>query len=617
MLTDHSLLFEHIHDAILALDSAGYILSVNPATSRILGYPAEELQGKHLCIIYDNKNDRVKCDYELGRAAQQGTFSGEGWRTRADHSKFWGELTISAIREGDEFTGYVCTLHDISARKKQELELRHSEERFRLMVEGVKDYAIFMLDPLGHIMTWNEGAQKTKGYAPSEIIGKHFSTFYTAEDLANGKTEMELKIAVKIGKYEEEGWRVKKDGSLFWAHVTITALFNDQNKHIGFSKVTRDLSAQREREEIARQTEEKYRLLVEQVSDYGIFMMDDKGRVISWNEGAKRILGYTEDEIVGKYFSTFYPEEDVMNGKPGYELKYAAAHGKYEEEGWRVRKDGSRFWANAIISTIYNNDGLHVGFSKVTRDLTERKEAETLLRQTYERYRLLAEELKVANAELEQFTSIVSHDLQEPVRTIKSFLSLIDKKVSEGAYDELDRYVSKSVTAANRMKELIHNLLNYSQLGKNEIIRKTADVTEMIDEALQNLKPAIESTGARVNIRNSVAGVSCDRIQVIQLIQNLVGNALKFTENKLPEIEVSCVKENGVIRFSVADNGIGIAKDDMNKVFEIFRRLNTNVDYPGTGIGLAICKKIVDRHKGKIWLESEPGRGTTFYFTLN
>ncbi|MDQ3279503.1 MAG: PAS domain S-box protein, partial [Bacteroidota bacterium] len=467
-------------------------------------------------------------------------------------------------------------------------------------------------------------AKRLKGYHSSEIIGKHFSTFYTAEDLETKKPERELKIAVATGKYEEEGWRIKKNGSLFWANIVITALYNEQNQLIGFSKVTRDLTERKEAEEGLRQSEERYRALVEQLTDYGIFMLDEKGRIISWNEGAKRIKGYTADEIIGKYFSIFYPEEEIINGKPAHELRVAKAVGKYEEEGWRLRKDGTRFWANVVITAVYDKGGAHIGFSKVTRDLTERKEAERALKQSYERYRQLAAELKEANAglqyvnqELEQFTSIVSHDLQEPVRTIKSFLQLIDIKLSQGQYEDLSLYIQKSIGAANRMRELIQNLLHYSQLAKNEVVMEKIAVEDVVNESIQNLKTAVEGSGARIYVESEIEEFEGDRVQIVQLIQNLLSNALKFTRAENPQVTIRCRMEDGHVKFSVADNGIGIAESDMNKVFEIFRRLHTDKTYPGTGIGLAICKKIVDRHRGRIWPESEIGKGTTFHFTLN
>lgn len=625
MLPNCQSVLQHLPEAILVLDQDGYITYVNNKALDITGYSENDLLQKPFAILEQNLSGAYKCAFEIGEALKRGFFEGEGWKLKKDGSRFWSGTTISPFgTETGATRGYYCCMRNLSEKKEQELQLRQSEERFRLMVEGVKDYAIFMLDTEGHILTWNEGAQRTKGYSSQEIIGKHFSTFYTATDLEDKKPERELKIAIATGKYEEEGWRVKKNGSVFWANVVITALFNENNQHVGFSKVTRDLTERKVNEEHLRQSEERYRSLVEQVLDYGIFMLDEKGRIISWNEGAKRIKGYTTEEILGKYFSIFYTEEDIIMGKPAHELKVARTSGKYEEEGWRLRKDGSMFWANILITAVYNNHGQLIGYSKVTRDLTERKESERALRESYDRYRMLAMELKHANAELsyanqelEQFTSIVSHDLQEPIRTIKSFLQLIDIKLEEGTVSELKAYLTKSVNAANRMRELIQNLLHYAQLSRGEMISQTVDVNNLFSQAIQNLRTAIEANNAHVQIENEVAFIHGDPVQLVQLVQNLVGNALKFTVSDAPQIRIRCSKENGVVQFSVSDNGIGIAKGDLNKVFEIFKRLSTEKAYPGTGIGLAICKKIVDRHHGRIWPESIPGKGTTFYFTLN
>lgn len=624
-LPDYNLLFNSINEGIIILDRDGYIKWINPAASNITGYAQGDILNKPLSIIYERKDDTIKAEYELGLAQKSGKYIAEGWKSRKDNRRFWGELTISPIYDKNRSTGgYCCILRDVSEKKETEIELRKSEERYRLMVEGVKDYSIFMLDQGGHIMTWNDGARSIQGYSPAEIVGKHFSIFYTAEDLDDGKPERELRIAIATGKYEEEGWRVKKNGSVFWASVVITALFNEQNKHIGFSKVVRDLTERKESVESLRQSEERYRSLVQQVTDYGIFILDEKGRIASWNEGARRIKGYTADEIIGKYFSIFYPEEDILNGKPAYELKIAKAEGKYEEEGWRIRKDGSRFWANVVITAVYGADNLLLGFSKVTRDLTERRESERALKQSHDQYRMLTEELKkintelsYANEEMEQFTSIVSHDLQEPIRTIKSFLQLIDMKLDAQQNKELKTYISKSINAATRMRELIQNLLHYSQLSKGELETETVDVNDLINQALQNLKTSVEISDAEIIVENDLHTITGDRIQLGQLIQNLISNALKFTNDARPLIRIRAGKENDHAKFAISDNGIGIAREDLHKIFEIFRRLDTEKSYPGTGIGLAICKKIVDRHKGKIWPESEKGKGTTFYFTLN
>src|SRR5882762_445561 len=256
------------------------------------------------------------------------------------------------------------------------------EEPFRLFVESVQDYAIFMLDPEGRIVTWNAGAERAKGYKASEIIGRHFSSFYSAEDVRAGRPQRLLDLALKDGRVEDEGWRVRKDGSQFWANVTITAVRDAAGKLIGFGKVTRDLTEHRRVDIALRHSEERSRLFIEAVQDYAIFMLDPEGSVITWNAGAERIKGYKASEIVGQHFSRFYPEEDVRGGKPAWELEVAGREGRYEDEGWRLRKDGSRFWANVIITAIRDSAGILLGFSKVTRDSNERMLAQKSLEES-------------------------------------------------------------------------------------------------------------------------------------------------------------------------------------------------------------------------------------------
>ena len=608
--------------AVMMLDTEGVIRYINPFTETLTGYATNELINKPFSILEKQEEKDFQQDYELSTALKNKTSLLQGWKVKKDGSQFWAEVSLApSFSESNDLLGYSCVIKDISETKQREWNLKKTEEQYRLMVEAVKDYGIFMLGPKGHIMTWNDGAEKIKGYKKAEILGKHFSTFYTLEDIQDNKPARELEIAIQTGKYEEEGWRIRKDGSVFWANIVITALFNEENKLIGFSKVTRDLSERKKAEERLLQSEERNRLLIEQVKEYGIFMMDEKGRIISWNEGAMRMKGYSAEEIIGKYFSIFYSEEDILKGKPAMELKVARETGKYEEEGWRVRKDGTRFWAHVVVTAIHV-DGALIGFSKVTRDLTERKEAERALKRSYAQLQLLAEELKSANAELayknnelEQFTSIVSHDLQEPVRSIKSFLQLIDMKLVEN--EDLRKYIHKAVGASDRMKELIRNLLQYTQLAKVDPEFEMVSLKALFGEALQNLKPVIESTDATIEFNCKIDSVVGDRVQLLQLLQNLLSNALKFTYDVKPKVKIACKKEGSHYKFSVSDNGIGIAKDDLNKIFEIFKRLHTKKEYPGTGIGLAICKKIVDRHGGSIWPVSEPGKGTTFHFTID
>lgn len=263
-------------------------------------------------------------------------------------------------------------------------------------------------------------------------------------------------------------------------------------------------------------------------------------------------------------------------------------------------------------------------FFKGYQGFNRAKEAEKALRDSYERYRLLADtlratntELRYANEELEQFTSIVSHDLQEPIRTIKSFLQLINIKLNAAQNEDLKTYINKAISAADRMRELIQNLLHYTQLTKGEMVQQNIHVATLINEAIQNVKTSVENSNATIIVETDVEHLKGDHVQLVQLIQNLLSNALKFTNSEKPKIKISSFQENGHVKFAVSDDGIGIAEADLNKVFEIFRRLHTQKTYPGTGIGLAICKKIVERHHGRIWPESKPGQGTTFYFTIN
>jgi PAS domain S-box-containing protein len=629
MVLNHDMFLGAIDDyAILTLNQDGLIQSHNSATTIITGYQPGELHGLPLSIFYtDEDKSKKRSDHELSLALKMGKLTVEAPKVKKDGTKYWAHSSLYPVyNELHKHVGFTVLLKDVNTKKLAEVEAREQEDRYRLIVEVVKDYSIFMLSPTGDILTWNDGAQKIKGYRSSEIIGKHFALFYTRQDIESGKPELELELAIQNGRHEDEGWRVRKSGSLFWCSVVITPLYNRYNELIGFSEVTRDLSEKKKEEELLKQSEERYRLLVGQVRDYGIFMLDEKGRIISWNEGAQRIKGYTADEILGKYFSIFYMEEDKINDRPEQELKVARQYGKYEEEGWRVRKDGTMFWANVVITAIHNEQGVFLGFAKVTRDLTERREAEVAIKESSKQYKLLADELKEtnrdleeANKELEQFTSIVSHDLQEPVRSIKSFLVLIEKKLSEPNtnIDELKTYIAKSIKASNRMRELILNLLHYAQLSKEDISYETVNVDEMIGEVLQNLKSNIDTTGATISINTEVKSVAGNRIQLMQLVQNLLTNSLKFVNGRTPHIKIGCSKKADHVLFSIADNGIGIAKESETKVFELFRREHTADKYPGMGIGLSICKKIVERHHGQIWPQSEPGKGTTFYFTLN
>ena len=504
-----------------------------------------------------------------------------------------------------------------------------------LLLQSIKDYAIFMLNPQGIIVSWNEGAKRIKGYTANEIIGKHFSIFYTQEDLDDKKPERELKIAIATGKYEEEGWRVRKDGSLFWVNVIITTVYNEKGEHIGFSKITRDLTQRKYSEDQLKRSEERYRLLVEQVKDYGIFLLDTTGHISSWNEGAARINGYSTNEILGKHFSIFYPPEDIADKKPERELEIAVTTGKYEEEGWRIRKDGTRFWVGVVITAIFNAEKELIGFAKVTKDLTEKRKAENDLKESFERYRLLAEELNKtnirlseANNQLEQFASIASHDLKEPLRKITTFTDMVMADKKNQFSETTENYLLKIIDASRRMRFMIDDILAYSSLVQNQdpecvsLQKILNETTELLDQAIKDKKAVIHS--------DRLPEMSVVPSQFGQLFQNLISNSLKFSRKDVPpEIDIThqflnSQQVNGAatgsttkyLQLQFRDNGIGFDQKDAEKIFDLFKRLHTRQEYAGTGIGLAIVKKVVENHKGFISAQSAGEQGALFRILL-
>jgi PAS domain S-box-containing protein len=377
----------------------------------------------------------------------------------------------------------------------------------------------------------------------------------------------------------------------------------------------RNVTARKAAEEELRSSEELLRLLVNGVEDHAIFMLDPAGNVVSWNTGAERIKGYRAEKVLGRHFSCFYQREDIEAGKPAIELAAAAANGWVEDEGWRVRKDGSRFWANVMISALRDPSGKLRGFAKVSRDITVRKEAEETLRQQESLERQSAE-LKRSNEELQQFAYIAAHDLQEPLRMVASYTQLLARRYKGRLDSDADEFIGFAVDGAHRMQLLIRGLLTYCRVettgkGPSEISSAAA-----LEKALLNLQSAIEESGAVVT-QDALPTVSADEVQLVQLLQNLVGNAIKYRGTDPPRVHVSAKKNGaGEWTISVRDNGIGIDPRYFEKIFVMFQRLHGREEFSGTGIGLTVCKKIVERHGGRMWVESEPGKGSTFSFTL-
>jgi PAS domain S-box-containing protein len=377
--------------------------------------------------------------------------------------------------------------------------------------------------------------------------------------------------------------------------------------HRGITERIRGDAALREadrkqREDVSRETEERIRLLVAGVKDYAITFLGPDGRVTSWNPGAERMEGYRAHEIIGQPLARFYTPEDVASGAPEQNLAHAVAQGHYQGEGWRLRKDGSRFWADIVMNTLRDDAGELRGFAKFTRDISERKRVE--------------DDLRRSNEDLERFASVASHDLQEPLRMVGSYVQLLAKRYRGQLDADADEFIGYAVDGALRMQRIIEDLLAYSRIGTRGDALVPTDANVALAHVVVGLKLAIDESHASLT-SDHLPAVRADPGQLEHVFQNLLSNALKFRGAEPPRVHVSAVRIDGQWRFDVQDNGIGIDPQYFGRIFVIFQRLHGRADYPGTGIGLAITKKIVERHGGRIWVESRPGGGTTFFFTLS
>jgi len=474
----------------------------------------------------------------------------------------------------------------------QDRRVLNAERRLQLVIDSIHDSAIFMLDPAGRIETWNRGAELIKGYKRHEILGKKIHAFYTPEERASGRPEQLLDEARVKGRVEDEGWRVRKDGTRFWADTTVTAVCEMDGELIGFVRVTRDLTERRQTEEQRLQEEQRFRTLVESARDYAIFMLDTGGRVATWNEGARRSKQYTADEIIGQHFSRFYLDEEVRAGKCDCELDVALREGRFEDEGWRIRKDGSRFWANVVIAPLWDRTGTLIGFSKITRDLTERRAAEldrVQLARAQEALRLRDEFLSIASHELR--TPLVALQLQ--IDSLRSqSVNLQPKQVSK-----LDR-ASRNV---QRLADLIKTVLDVSRIarGRLTLSPKRIDLGALVGEVIDRLHEPAHEAGCIVaaDLAPGIEGM-WDPLRLGQVVSNLLSNAFKYAAGSRVDVTLSRDGDDAVL--CVQDRGPGIAAEHLEKIFERFERATAAKNLGGMGLGLYVARQIVIAHRGAI-----------------
>ncbi|MGR9501328.1 PAS domain S-box protein (plasmid) [Rhizobium leguminosarum] len=485
------------------------------------------------------------------------------------------------------------------------------EGRFRLLVDAITDYAIYMLSPEGIITSWNTGAQRFKGYKPSEILGEHFSRFYLEEDRAAGIPARALATAAEHGRFEGEGWRQRKDGTRFWAHVIIDPIRRPSGELIGYAKITRDLTERRAAEQTIRQSEEQFRRLVQGVSDYAIYMLDPNGNVSSWNFGAERIKGYRPQEIIGRHFSTFYTPEDRAAGLPETALSLARAEGRFEREGWRVRKDGSRFWASVVIDVIRDDDGDVLGFAKITRDITEKMETQRALEQAREE---LFQSQKMEA--IGQLTGGIAHDFNNLLMAVLGSLEILKKRMPQDL--SLTSLVDNAMQGAQRGAALTQRMLAFSR--RQELHVEPIDVSGLVRGMMDMLS---RSLGPLTVIETSfpvrLPTILTDPNQLEMAILNLVVNARDAMPSGgrivLRASEESLLSGKGplsagrYVRIAVIDEGEGMDAKTLQQAITPF--FTTKGVGKGTGLGLSMVQGLASQSGGRLVMKSSLGEGTT------
>jgi PAS domain S-box-containing protein len=742
-------LLEAAPDAMVVVNQTGEIVLLNVQAERQFGYRRDELLGQQVTnIIPHGFAGRLIADgtRSVAQALAQQIGTGiELLGRRKDGGDFPIEIMLSPLESADGLL-VTAAIREISMRWDAERRLtqmeerrgtvedalRESQERYRLLIDGVHDHAIFMLDTRGLVVTWNAGAQRIKGFTADEVLNRSFARFFTAEDQQQGKPAELLRLSVKNGRHEEQSIRVRKDGSRFLAHVTISALRDASGNLRGFSEFSRDLSESRE-------AAEKYRALLEAAPD-AMVVVNQAGAIVLLNARAETQFGYFRDELVGQQVSNIIPqgfaERLIADGARTATEALAPQIGTGIELTAR-RKDGSEFPIELMLSPLESAEGILV--TAAIRDISVRKAAATQLQQMEGRYRGLLEaapdpvvlvnqageivivnrqtekifgyqrdelvggsarkliavgcverigaytlrdddgnyaeqssagielegqrkdgsrfpieamlspvatadegvllavairdattrkefeakllrtvdELRRSNEELGQFAYIASHDLQEPLRMVASYTQLLSKRYTGKLDKDADEFIAFAVDGANRMQRLIQDLLAYSRVGTQgkELQRTSSEAA--LQQAVANLGGTIEDHNAEIT-HDTLPTVLADEGQLVQLFQNLLGNAIKYQGEGVPHIHVSAIEQGDAKwSFSVRDDGIGIEPKYFEKIFGMFQRLHRREDFEGTGIGLAICKKIVERHGGTISVASSLGRGSTFNFVLS
>ena len=605
---DFKLLFESVPGLYLALLPDFTIAAVSNDYLQATMTAREEITGHNIFEIFpDNPNDNVahgvlnlrgSLNYVTERKDAHIMAMQKYDIRRPDGTfevRYWLPVNTPVLNAQNELVYIIHKVEDVTAAQKAEDDYRKIEKNFQSLVSSVKDYAIFMLDAHGNVSTWNSGAEAIKGYKAEEIIGKSMDVFYTAEDLANDVPRQNLKKALEYGHYETEGYRVRKDGSRFFADVTITPIYENSQLY-GYAKITKDITERRKSEDTIR----FLATIMDNIQD-PVIATDNNFFITSWNEGAEKLFGWKAPDVLGKSAIEVL-KADFPFEKRKEILSQFANKGFWQGELIYHSRSGASINSLVTLSRLKGARGVIKGNLILARDITKRKYAE--------------EGLKKSIDEMEAFSYSISHDLRAPLRSIIGFANILEEEYGDKLDDEAKRITGVIKKNTSRMGRLIDDLLAFSRTGKLELIKTSVDSSTVVKQVINEVTP----NGQKQKIDwviHPLPSVKADVNTLQQVWVNLISNAVKYSgkEDK-PRIEIGSVQKNGNIDFFVKDNGVGFDEKYKDKLFNVFQRLHSNEEFEGTGIGLAIVHKIISRHGGKVWAESEVDEGATFYFSL-
>jgi len=637
-------------DSIITIDDQQRIVLFNAAAERMFRCAAAEVVGQSIERFIPRRfhqahSGHIRKFEETGVTNRTMGALGPLWAQRASGEEFQIEASISQIEVGGKKL-FTVILRDVDERVQTEAKLSAREEMLRLLLDGIKDYAVYMLDPEGRVASWNAGAARIKGYSAEEILGKHISIFYPPEQQASGLPDQALQEALAKGRYEAQGQRLRKDGTTFWAQVIMLPLRDHAGKLRGFSKVLHDVTERKRAEEkLAAQAEklakhaaeltrsqqalENQTLMLESVLegiDEGLVAADERGQFLLWNTAAEKILGQNATNKSPEEWSEHYRvyQADMLTPFPADQLPLACAiRGESSKAEMFVRNPerNQGVWIEVAANPLRYKDGSLRGGVAAIRDITQRKADELEIRELNEeleeRVELRTAQLETANRELEAFSYSVSHDLRAPLRHISGFSRILTEEFGPSLEPGARNYLQRIQDGTQKMGLLVDELLNLARVGRYALSPRSTDLTSIVAEVVAMLKP--DSEGRQVEWKISdLPLVECDPILVKQIFQNLLANALKFTRpRERAVIEVSHRDENGHLMIMVRDNGVGFNMKYADKLFGVFQRLHRSEDFEGTGVGLATIQRIVQKHGGRVWAEAELDKGAAFFFTLS